>query len=376
MRLPFFAEDTWSHPESLRSIDVVYRNRITGESLPPARLLTADALAQRPSGDFDAVFRSVEDLVDASDLPLAIRGDELVLPAGDHRLAHTLVIPRTHALRIEPGATLRLGAGVSVIGFRAVRAEGTADRPIRILAADPERAWGALAVTRAPETSRFAFVTVSGGSGAKFQGIEFDGQLSFNASDVVVLDSEVYRSRDADGLSVKRARFEVRRTQFVGNESDGIDAEWSDGDVSESLFVDNGDDGIDLADSQVRIDDCAFHWMGDKSITAGERSRVVVAGTHLSDSEIAIASKEDSHVDVRDSEFRRNRLGFSLYRSKPVFGGGSGSVTGGVFARNERDFAVEPGSNLRLDHVQREAAPPQNAEIGALALRPVVTRSR
>jgi len=116
--------------------------------------------------------------------------------------------------------------------------------------------------------------------------------------------------------------------------------------------------------------------MGDKSITAGERSRVVVAGTHLSDSEIAIASKEDSHVDVRDSEFRRNRLGFSLYRSKPVFGGGSGSVTGGVFARNERDFAVEPGSNLRLDHVQREAAPPQNAEIGALALRPVVTRSR
>jgi hypothetical protein len=103
---------------------------------------------------------------------------------------------------------------------------------------------------------------------------------------------------------------------------------------------------------------------------------VTVTATRLSDSEIAIASKEDSRVDVRDTEFRRNRLGFSLYRSKPVFGGGSGSVTGGVFARNERDFSVEPGSNLEIHHVEREAAPSQEDLIGALALRPVVTRSR
>ena len=102
--------------------------------------------------------------------------------------------------------------------------------------------------------------------------------------------------------------------------------------ILDSLFINNGDDGLDLADSKVRVEDCAFHWMGDKSISAGERSRVSVHSTRLSDSEIAIASKEDSRVDVHNSEFRRNRLGFSLYRSKPVFGGGSGSVTGGLFA--------------------------------------------
>jgi len=376
MRLPFFSEDTWSHPKSMQSIDVVYRNTITGESLPPARLLTAEALAKQPGGDFHAMFRSAADLAAESEIPFSVRDDEIVIPAGDHLLTSTLVVPRTHALRLEPGTTLRLGPDVSIISFRAIIAEGTPSHPIRVLAADAERPWGSLAVTRSPESSRFAFVTVSGGSRASFQGIEFDGQLSFNASDVVLEDSEVYRSHDADGLSVKRAHFEIRRTQFVGNESDGIDAEWSNGSVAESLFVDNGDDGIDLADSEVRIDDCAFHWMGDKSITAGERSRVTVAATHLSDSEIAIASKEDSHVDVRDSEFRRNRLGFSLYRSKPVFGGGSGSVTGGVFARNDRDFAVEPGSNLRLDRVLREAPTTKSELIGALALRPVVTRSR
>jgi hypothetical protein len=376
MRLPFFSPETWAHPESIQSIDVVYRNTITGEPLPPARLLTAEALASKPGGDFHAMFRSVEDLIAASNLPLEVHGEDLVLPAGDHVLAQTLVVPRSHRLRLDPGVTLRLGPDVSVISFRSISVEGTATHPIRVLAQDAEQPWGVIAVTRASEISRLSFVTVSGGSRSSFQGIEFDGQLSFNASDVLVIDSEIYGSRNADGLSVKRANFEVSRTQFVGNESDGIDAEWSEGVVHESLFVDNGDDGIDLADSEVSIDDCAFHWMGDKSISAGERSRVSVAATRLSDSEIAIASKEDSRVDVRDSEFRRNRLGFSLYRSKPVFGGGSGSVTGGVFARNERDFAVEPGSNLELNRVHREADPTQDELIGALALRPVVTRSR
>jgi len=376
IRLPFFAADAWIRPEAVQSIDVVYRNAVTGESLPPARILAAEMLAHALSADYRALFRPVEDLIAASGLPFQLRGDELVLSAGDHRVSQTLVVPRSHRLRLDPGVTLRLDPGVSLISFRGLDAEGTAERPIHIRAADPAQPWGSIAVARAPEVSILAFATVSGGSRAKFQGIEFDGQLAFNASDLILRDSEVYDADGSDGLSVKRAVFEVTRTQFVANGSDGLDAEWSQGVVRESLFVNNGDDGLDLADSEVSVESSAFHWMGDKSISAGERSRVTVTATRLSDSEIAIASKEDSRVDVHDTEFRRNRLGFSLYRSKPVFGGGSGSVTGGLFARNERDFSVEPGSNLEINHVEREAAPPQEELIGALALRPVVTRSR
>jgi hypothetical protein len=287
-----------------------------------------------------------------------------------------VVVPRAVRLRLDPGVTLRLGPDVSLIGFRGIEAQGTAERPIHIGAADPTRPWGSIAVARAPEVSNLSFVTVSGGSRTSFEGIEFDGQLSFNASGLVLNDSEIYDTHGSNGLSLKRAAFVVNRTQFVANGSDGVESEWSRGVIRESLFVNNADDGLDLTDSEVSVHDCAFHWMGDKSISAGERSRVSVISTRLSDSEIAIASKEDSRVDVRDTEFRRNRLGFSLYRSKPVFGGGSGTVTGGVFARNDKDFSVEPGSTLELVRVQREAAPPPEALIGAVALRPVVTRSR
>jgi hypothetical protein len=376
IRLPFLDAEAWTGPEGVQSIEVVYRNALTGESLPPARLLTADVLARDDGGDYGALFRSVEEVIATSGLPFALHDDALVLPAGDHRLEQTLVVPRSHRLVLDPGVTLRLAGDVSLISFRGITAEGTADRPIHIGGDDPARPWGSVAVARAPEASKLAFLTVSGGSRTSFQGIEFDGQLSFNASELILTDSEVYNAQGADGLSLKRAAFEVSRTQFVANGSDGMDSEWSQGVVRESLFINNGDDGLDLADSSVRVDDCAFHWMGDKSISAGERSRVSVDSTRLSDSEIAIASKEDSRVDVRDSEFRRNRLGFSLYRSKPVFGGGSGSVTGGLFASNNRDFSVEPGSNLEIIHVRRDAPPSASALVGSLALRPVVTRSR
>ena len=360
--------------DSVQSIDIVYRNAVTGESLPAARLMTAEMLARTPDGDYRALFRPIESTIAASGLPFEIDGDEIVLPAGNHRATQTIVVPSSHRLRLEPGVTLHLDPNVSLITFRGISAKGTASQPIHLRAADPGRPWGALGVARAPETSTLTFLTVSGGSKTSFQGIEFDGQLSFNASDVYVDNSEIYDARKADGLSVKRGSFEVHRSQFVANGSDGIDSEWSTGQIRESLFINNEDDGVDLADSTVRIDESAFHWMGDKSISAGERSRVTVVATRLSDSEVAIASKEDSRVDVRDTEFRRNHTGFSLYRSKPVFGGGSGSVTGGVFARNDRDFEVEPGSNLELNDVQRESGTTADALVGSLALRSVVTR--
>jgi hypothetical protein len=376
VRLPFFTPEAWSWPKGLESIDVVYRNALTGEALPPARLLSAETLAAELGGGFRALFRPVEEVIGESGLPFELRGEEMVLPAGDYLLSRTVVVPRSVRLKLDPGVTLRLGPDVSIISFRGIEARGTVDRPIHIRAADPTHPWGSIAVARAPEISNLSFLTVSGGSRSSFEGIEFDGQLSFNASGLTLDDSEVFDAHRSNGLSLKRAAFAVNRTQFVTNGSDGVESEWSQGVIRESLFVNNGDDGLDLADSEVSVHDCAFHWMGDKSISAGERSRVSVNSTRLSDSEIAIASKEDSRVDVRDTEFRRNRLGFSLYRAKPVFGGGSGTVTGGVFARNDKDFSVEPGSNLELIRVQRETAPPREALIGSVALRPVVTRSR
>jgi len=240
-----------------------------------------------------------------------------------------------------------------LLTFRRIEALGTRDAPIEIAGLDASKPWGTIGVVRAPGTSLLAHLTISGGSDDRIQGIEFTGALSFNASDVILRDSDVRNCHGDDAMSVRRANFQVERSRFIDNASDGFDAEWAAGAVERSLFANNGDDGLDLATTEARVHRGWFRGMGDKALSAGERSDVTVTDSQLVDSQIAIASKEDSTVAVRSSEIRRNEIGISLYRDNRVFGSGYGTIDGGLFAENLRDFAVEPGSGLTLNGVER-----------------------
>lgn len=296
---------------------------------------------------------SIASWVDQSGLPFRIEGGTLVLPAGRHEIDRTLIVPITHRLIVEPGTRLAMAPGASLVTFRRIEAIGTRQAPIEIVAQDARKPWGTIGVVRAPGISRLAHVTVSGGSSARIEGIEFTGALAFNASDVVLRDSDVRNCHGDDAMSVRRATFQIERSRFIDNASDGLDAEWATGSVDRSLFANNGDDGLDLATSVVRVHRGWFRRMGDKALSAGERSTVTVTDSQLVDSQIAIASKEDSTVAVRGSEIRRNEIGISLYRDNLVFGSGYGTIDGGLFAENLRDFAVEPGSGLTLNGVER-----------------------
>ena len=75
---------------------------------------------------------------------------------------------------------------------------------------------------------------------------------------------------------------------------------------------------------------------------------------YIAESSIGVASKEDSRVEVERSEFRGNEVALALYRDKAIFGGGSAVVSDAVFARNSRDFDIEPGSELELHRIERE----------------------
>jgi hypothetical protein len=315
----------------------------------------------------------VSDVIRQSGLPLVVEGDTLVLPAGSYSLARTLVVPVDFRLKLDPGVTLRLAPDVSIVTFRGLSARGSRFEPIEIRAADPKRAWGVIGVARARERSALEFVAVSGGSKLRFAGIEFGGQLSFNDADFSIQDSEITGSRAGDGLSAKRSSFAIRRTRIANNANDGVESEWSKGTIVGSLFLDNGDDGLDVADSQLSVSNSDFAGMGDKAISADERSVVTVNETRFENSPIAIASKNGSRVDARRTVFRNNRLGFAVYRDKPQFGGGRGTVNGGLFENNDRDFSAEPGSKLEIIDVSRSPEPSYRSAWESFVRSPVVS---
>jgi hypothetical protein len=295
--------------------------------------------------------REIARVVEASGLPFRVQGEELVLPAGIHHLRQDLIVPPTARLVLEPGVTLQLDPDVSVLTFRELTALGTVEQPIRIEPAQDGRSWGSFGVVHARKVSRVEHVVVRGGSAKRVEGIDLSGQLSFNASDLELRHSEFQAARGGEGLSIKRASFDISRSSFFDNALDGLDLEWAKGSVRESHFADNADDGIDMAGSSVRIWECSFRGMADKGISAGEGSRVRLADSKIELSKIAIASKEGSIVNLVRTEISRNEVGFSLYRDKPIFGAAFGRIRGGQFSDNLRDIRIESGSQIALQGV-------------------------
>ena len=289
-----------------------------------------------------------EALVRASGLPFELRADELVLPAGTYTLSTNLVVPAEYRLTLEAGVSLRLAPGVSVLTFRGLTVRGTSSQPVRIQPADPDRPWGSFAVVRAPEVSHLEHVVVSGGSKSVLEGIDLAGQLAFNASDLVLRFGKIRGARGGEGLSIRRAEFDVAHTRFIENGLDGLDVEWSRGTVRDSSFVANGDDGLDMAGSSVRLLNSSLRGMGDKAVSAGEDSEVWIADSEILHSRIAVASKEGSRVEIARSRIIGNDVGISLYRGKPHFGGGQARAVSARFSENQRDIMIEPGSQLVL----------------------------
>ena len=296
------------------------------------------------------------DVLAASGLSFRREGSRVILGPGRHVLRQDLVLPGEAALVLEPGSELLLGAGVSVIGYRALTAIGTPREPIRIAALDPDEPFGAIGIVRAAETSQLAYLNVSGGSRARLRGLEFAGQLAFNASPVHIEHSEFRGAARGDGLSIRFAEFHVSDSRFLDNASDGLDAASATGTVEQSVFANNGDDGIDLANSRVDVRDSWFRRMGDKAINAGTQSFVSVSGSELVESGIALAAREDSQTDVRDSLIRGNGIGIALRRDDLYAASPRGTIQGSHFHDNDQDFSLAPGATLDLDDAVRSRA--------------------
>jgi hypothetical protein len=324
-------------------------NAITGQPVEDRYLFHAPILAP------DAAVVTVGE--DALPDGWSLAGSDLRIPSGTHEIRSNLAIPTGLRVRIEAGAVLALGPGVSILSRSPVTAEGTAARPVEIRRLDPERPWGSFGVVDAGGRSSLRHVRVRGGSQGMLRGVRMTGQLAFHASDVDLSDCEIREAGADDALNVKHASVEVERCRFVSNPSDGFDGDWITGTVRDSVFLDDGGDGLDLSGSDVRVVDCLFGRMGDKGISAGEKSRVVVFNDVIRDSAIGIAIKDLSRVEVAASVFYQNDTAVSAYRKKPHFGGGTGAITSSLFWRNDEDVATDPESAVTLATVAMEARP-------------------
>ena len=136
---------------------------------------------------------------------------------------------------------------------------------------------------------------------------------------------------------------------FSGTKSDAFDGDFVNGTIRNTLFSDLGNDAIDISGSNLQLEDIIIKRAGDKGLSAGEKSKLTGTSIQIYQSAIAVASKDDSELNVSNLILRDNELCFTAFQKKPEFGPATLTITDAVMENNALDHLIENYSNLQLN---------------------------
>ncbi|OGZ99948.1 MAG: hypothetical protein A3C07_02870 [Candidatus Sungbacteria bacterium RIFCSPHIGHO2_02_FULL_47_11] len=284
-------------------------------------------------------------------------GPSLAIGPGEYVLHKTVIIPSDTRLVVQPGTTMRMGKGVSIISYSPVEIRGTPASRVQISASDLARPWGSLLIVNAgSQKSSIGYADISGGSGVRINGIVATGMVAAHGSDLEVSDSTFSGSFDDDALNVKYAEAIVRNSIFLNTHSDAIDLDnVSDGSrVSNNTFLspigtgseEGGGDAVDVSFSQVVIEANRIQGCGDKGISVGEASRPLIQDNTIQGCAIGVAVKDSSRARIFNNHFIGNDVAVSAYQKKEEFGGGVGIVIGSQFENNRENAVHDSVSDI------------------------------
>lgn len=311
---------------------------------------------------------SINEFVAAN--PSFVKRDVLTvaLPEGVYYFEKDIIIPVGMKLVIDPGTTIYLGARASLLSYSPIVARGSAQMPIRVLRASPDKAWGTFGVVNTEkEKSIIDHVEFNGGSGAVINGIVFTGMVAFHNADVDIAYSTFQNSSEAgvggdDGLNIKYGKARIARSLFRHTFSDGIDLDAPDKDtvVQDNAFYDigydkvAGGDAIDISWSNVLIENNTVHGCTDKGVSVGEGSRPSVERNSIDGCNIGVAVKDTSVAAISNNSFSNTKIGVDAYRKKPEFSmGGTARVLGNTFTRVGKEYEKDTSSNIYIVEEQK-----------------------
>lgn len=254
----------------------------------------------------------------------------LSIHQGEYEVLQDMILPGGLNLVIEAGTTLRLGAGVALIGFGGVNIKGTEEQPVTITSLDDGKPYGSVGfLGDKTVTSHISYLRQSNGSERWYKGIFFSGGFSIHYHDKVFLDNSSFTENQRDdGVNLKSVpEVIVRNSLFQDNYADQIDLDYTNAVISGTRFINtrSGDfngDGLDVSGSNILVSGSEFKGFSDKGLSVGERSNMLIRQSDIGGNSIGIAVKDLSNVFVSSARFESNEHDISVYMKKRIFGGG------------------------------------------------------
>ena len=117
-----------------------------------------------------------------------------------------------------------------------------------------------------------------------------------------------------------------------------------------------GNDAIDVSGSDIKVQQVIITKAGDKGLSAGESSTLYAEKVLIKESEIGVASKDKSTIQMRDCSLQYNNLGFTAFQKKSEFGSAAILADSIEMTNNQLVHLLEKGSIIRLNGQEMEAS--------------------
>ncbi|MDD3813704.1 MAG: CotH kinase family protein [Desulfocapsaceae bacterium] len=255
-------------------------------------------------------FNDLYEIVHSQPLKIATRWKGDIEVAGVQEIFSELII--------EPGTTLHMKPGATIILHNRLLAEGTAEKPIRFLpASEGQEPWGALVLKGSgANSSRISYSEFAGGSGLKGDLFEYTAMLSVHDVDGVEVNNCLFRDSHLtdDMVHVVYSQVHVSNSRFERALMDALDIDISDAVIQSCYFVDSGNDSVDLMTSNVIITDTTIENAGDKAASVGEGARLLAINNIFRNNVIGVQAKDGSVASLYNLDLTDNGHALDAYK--------------------------------------------------------------
>ena len=277
-------------------------------------------------------------------------GNEIQVERGDWVLSQNLIIPEGYTLVCDAGTSLDLRNSAKILSYSPMIFIGSEDYPITISSSDSTGQ--GIAVLNSGGKSYLENVIFRNLSAPSQSNWELTGAVTFYESPVSISKCRFLDNRSEDGLNLIRSDFQIVDSLFRNCQSDALDSDFSNGSILRTSFVDSVNDAMDFSWSVVDISNSYVSGAGDKGISVGESSKIIVSSIEIRNSNIAVASKDLSELIIRASLIDNCNIGLAAYQKKPEFGPASISASGVKVLNSPVLHLIEEKSVLMLDSIR------------------------
>ncbi len=257
-------------------------------------------------------------ILDKNSKAYRIKGDKITFLKGNHIVDKNIIIPKNMEVEFEAGTELIFNKNSYLLSYSKVNMIGDKNNPITIKSTDGTGS--GFTILQATQTSKLEYVNFEGLNTFDNNKWTLTGAVTFYESDVEINHCSFKNNHCEDALNIIRSKFLFNNSTIMNTPFDGFDADFCTGKINNCEFSNTKNDCMDFSGSNIEVLKSKIRNVGDKAISCGEKSEIMIKEVEIKNANTAIASKDMSETTVNEIIIKNCKTAFASFQKKAEYG--------------------------------------------------------